>query len=52
MLPDQAAGQAYLDSMKDEVAKAVRDGIATYSAYPDEDKADATLHPSDDESRW
>ena len=52
LLPDQAAGQAYLDSMKDEEPRAVRDGIATYRAYPDADKADATLYPADDESRW
>jgi hypothetical protein len=38
--------------MKDEVSRAVRDGIATYGAYPDTDKADATLSPTDDESRW
>jgi hypothetical protein len=52
MIPDLRAGQAYLDSIKDEVSSAVRDGIANYKAYSDEEKADARLRIDDDEGHW
>jgi len=48
LVPDAVAGQAYLDSLGDMVAKAVRDGIATYEAYSEEDKDNATLLLGDD----
>jgi hypothetical protein len=47
LVPDAVAGQAYLDSLGNMVAKAVKDGVATYEAYSDEDKANATLLPGD-----
>jgi hypothetical protein len=48
LVPDAVAGQAYLDSLGDMVAKAVKDGIATYEAYSEEDKDNATLLLGDD----
>jgi hypothetical protein len=47
LVPDAKAGQAYLDSLGDVVEKAVKDGISTYQAYSDEDRADATLLAGD-----
>ena len=48
VVPDTEAGQAHLDRLGGRVAKAVKEGIATYQAYSDKDRADATLLPGDD----
>ena len=45
--PDFAAGQAYLNSLGNELPNAAREGIATYNAYSSDEKADVTLLPED-----
>jgi hypothetical protein len=45
--PDTAAGQAHLNSLGQQLPKAVKKGIATYNAYSPDEKADATLMPQD-----
>ena len=44
---DFAAGQAYLNSLKGDLATAVKQGIETYAGYSTSDKADVTLMPED-----
>jgi len=45
--PDFAAGQAYLNSLGNELPNAAKQGIETYNAYSPDDKADVTLMPED-----
>jgi hypothetical protein len=45
--PDFAAGQAYLNSLGNELPNAAKQGIETYNGYSPEDKADVTLIPED-----
>ena len=45
--PDFAAGQAYLNSLKNELPDAAKKGVETYAGYSPEDKADVTLMPED-----
>jgi hypothetical protein len=47
MTPDFAAGQAYLNSLKNELPDAAKKGVETYAGYSAEDKADVTLMPED-----
>ncbi len=44
---DFAAGQAYLNSLGNELPDAAKQGIQTYEGYSPEDKADVTLMPED-----
>jgi hypothetical protein len=44
---DFAAGQAYLNSLGQELPNAAKQGIETYNGYSPEDKADVTLMPED-----
>jgi hypothetical protein len=44
---DFAAGQAYLNSLGNELPNAAKQGIETYNGYSPEDKADVTLLPED-----
>ena len=45
--PDFAAGQAYLESLGQQLSNAVKRGIKTYNGYSPDEKADATLMPED-----
>jgi hypothetical protein len=45
--PDFAAGQAYLNSLGNELPDAAKQGVQTYQGYSPEDKADVTLLPED-----
>lgn len=42
-----AAGQAYLNSLGNELPNAAKQGIQTYQGYSAEDKTDVTLIPED-----
>jgi hypothetical protein len=44
---DFAAGQAYLNSLGNELPNAAKQGIQTYQGYSAEDKTDVTLIPED-----
>jgi hypothetical protein len=48
LIPDQAAGQAYLRSLRSPVSKIVTKGITAFSEYSEEEKMNATLSPNDD----
>lgn len=50
LIPDQAAGQAYLRSLKSPVSKIVTKGITAFSESSEEEKANATLSPDDDDA--
>ncbi|MBN2576292.1 MAG: hypothetical protein JXP73_17150 [Deltaproteobacteria bacterium] len=45
--PDFAAGQAYLNSLGQELPNAAKQGIETFNGYSPEEKADVTLMPED-----
>jgi hypothetical protein len=47
VVADLVRGQAYLNSMPEKLAEAVRDGKAAYAGYSEADKQDATLRPQD-----
>jgi hypothetical protein len=45
--PDFAAGQAYLNSLGNELPNAAKQGVETYAGYSPDEKADVTLLPED-----
>jgi hypothetical protein len=45
--PDFATGQAYLNSLGNELPNAAQQGIKTYNEYSADDKGDVTLLPED-----
>jgi hypothetical protein len=45
--PDFAAGQAYLNSLGNELPDAAKQGMQTYEGYSPDEKADVTLLPED-----
>ena len=45
--PDFAAGQAYLNSLGNELPNAAKEGIETYNGYSPDEKGDVTLLPED-----